>query len=130
MIVSLFVEDLLNSRAVQLFTRQRIEPVLSDFAVAEFASSVARRVRTGDLSKSDAEIVFGDLDRWATRHERIETTSADIRAAEALIRRLDLPLRTPDALNVALARRVDAALATFDRQMAQAARHVALDVVE
>lgn len=52
-----------------------------------------------------------------------------MRTAQALLRRLDLPLRTPDALNIAMAQRVEAALATFDIQMARAARTLGLHVL-
>jgi predicted nucleic acid-binding protein len=38
------------------------------------------------------------------------------------LRRLDLPLKTPDAIHIAIAQRVDATLVTFDWQMAAAAR--------
>ncbi len=55
-------------------------------------------------------------------------TSADVTRADALMRRLDLPLRTPDALHIAIAERVGATLATFDVKMAAAARVIGLPV--
>jgi predicted nucleic acid-binding protein len=44
------------------------------------------------------------------------------------MRRLDLTLRTPDALHIAISGRVGATLATFDEKMAAAARVVGLPV--
>jgi predicted nucleic acid-binding protein len=44
------------------------------------------------------------------------------------LRRLDLTLRTPDALNIAIAQRAGAAMATFDARMAEAAQALGLDV--
>jgi uncharacterized protein len=52
-----------------------------------------------------------------------------LKAADAFLRRLDLPLRTPDALNVAIARRIRAELATFDTGMAKSARALGCQVV-
>jgi predicted nucleic acid-binding protein len=45
------------------------------------------------------------------------------------IRRLDLPLKAPDAIHIAIAQRVNAQLATFDQQMANAAGAVGHTVV-
>jgi predicted nucleic acid-binding protein len=52
----------------------------------------------------------------------VQTTASDIASAAAFIRRLDLNLRAPDAINIAIADRVGAALATFDERMAASAR--------
>jgi uncharacterized protein len=51
-----------------------------------------------------------------------KTTASDIASAASFIRRLDLNLRAPDAINIAIADRIGAALATFDDRMAAAAR--------
>lgn len=129
-LVALLSNDALTDRAELIWSRPFPVAIVSDFAGAEFASVVSRRVRTGDLQRQAASTIFDRFDSWLAASERVETTSADIRAAEAMMRRLDLPLRTPDALNIALAQRVQAALATFDRQMAAAARALGLDVIE
>jgi len=60
--------------------------------------------------------------------ERIETTSADVFAAGGFIRRLDLNLRTPDAIHIAVCQRSDSVLATFDRRLAAAAENLGLAV--
>jgi predicted nucleic acid-binding protein len=56
-------------------------------------------------------------------------TSADITAAAAFLRRLDLTLRTQDALHLAIAQRVGAELLTFDRRTASAARALGTSVL-
>jgi len=69
-----------------------------------------------------ATIAFGQLDDWAARvPERASLEPRDIAHAEAMIRTLDLSLRTPDAINLALALRIAEGLATFDRQLARVA---------
>ena len=45
-----------------------------------------------------------------------------------VLRRLDLPLRTPDAINIAIAQRIDAALATFDDKMRAAATAIGVSI--
>jgi predicted nucleic acid-binding protein len=42
--------------------------------------------------------------------------------------RLDLTLRTPDAIHIAIARRLDATLVTFDQRMATNARALGMAV--
>jgi hypothetical protein len=54
--------------------------------------------------------------------QRTELAPIDIAAATTYLRRLDLPLRTPDAIHIAIALRIGATLVTFDRQMAVSAR--------
>jgi antitoxin (DNA-binding transcriptional repressor) of toxin-antitoxin stability system len=62
-----------------------------------------------------------------TRHGRPRAAqqaaiaAADVTAATAFLRRLDLNLRTPDALNLPIAQRIGPAIATFDQRMAASA---------
>ncbi len=103
--------------------------MVSDLASAEFASVLSRLVRTGDVLPSNATIAFGLLDRWkAQMTMAAETRSADVLTAENLIRRLEFSLRTPDALHVALALRLGAALVTFDRKLERDARSLGVQI--
>jgi predicted nucleic acid-binding protein len=95
---------------------------VSDFAKAEFASAIARRVRMNELTSEEARTAFSAIDVWSARATRsIAVSPTDIAAASAFLRRLDLPLRTPDAINIAIAERAVCTLFTFDRKMAEAA---------
>ncbi len=128
-LVALLTNDPLTARADTFLRKGNPILVLSDFAAAEFASALARRVRSGEIAIEDARAAFSTLDAWAARAtQRVETTAADVKAAEAALRRLDLTLRTPDALNIAIAQRVDAVLATFDGKMASSARTLGTEV--
>jgi predicted nucleic acid-binding protein len=129
LLVSVIVPDAMSPRAHAFLTGHRPTLLVSDFGAAEFVSAVARRVRTGELTENHARAAFAALDAWiGPRGRRLATTSADIVRADALLRRLDLPLRTPDALHIAIAERHRASLATFDRQMTEAAKAVGLTV--
>lgn len=129
-LVSLFAPDTLSARADALLRSSSEAVIVSDFAMVEFASSISRRVRMGETSRAEAGMIFDALDDWCVRIvQRAETEAADMRAASGLLRRLDLSLRTGDALNIAIARRLDAALATFDNKMADCARKLGLRVL-
>jgi uncharacterized protein len=53
---------------------------------------------------------------------------ADLRQAERFLRRLDLPLRAPDAIHIAITQRLDLELATFDERMADCAKRLGVKV--
>lgn len=121
-VVALFVEDALSARAETYLRAVEDTIFISDFAAAEFASAVARRVRMGEVAGRDARTAFANFDIWTGRAaRRIETVPSDMLAAGAMLRRLDLTLRTPDALHIAMAQRTAAVLATFDGKMAECA---------
>ena len=122
-LVALLTDDAFTLRADALLRANASVVIVSDFAAAEFASVIARHVRIGDITPNDARIAFSTFDAWTARAtQRTETKAADVTAAEAFLRRLDLALRTPDAVNIAIAQRVGATLATFDHKMIASAR--------
>jgi uncharacterized protein len=130
-LVALFTKDPLTARADRVLRAQMPAVIVSDFAAAEFASAVARRVRTGDLTVNEARATFETFDIWTARAaRRAETGPADVAAASFLLRRLDLTLRTPDAVNIAIAQRMGAKLLTFDDKMAASASALGVEVVE
>jgi predicted nucleic acid-binding protein len=128
-LVALFVIDPASARAAGFLASHPAIILVSDFGAAEFSSAVARRVRMRDLTREDALLAFEHFDAWTTRAAgRREITTADIGAADQTLRRLDVNLRTPDALHIAIAQRLDATLVTFDRGMAAAARALGMAV--
>ncbi|MCJ2135403.1 type II toxin-antitoxin system VapC family toxin [Methylobacterium sp. J-026] len=128
--VALLTDDPLTARADALFRALAPIPVVSNFAAAEFASALGRRVRTSEIAAERARRAFADLDGWSdTVAERVDLDPTDVAAAASFLRRLDITLRTPNALNIALCRRVSATLATFDDKMAAVARTLGLPVV-
>lgn len=64
----------------------------------------------------------------ATR--RVASASDDAKYAESLLRGLDVPLLTPDALNLAIVQRLGCDLATFDIKMASVAKRLGLAVLD
>ena len=129
-VVALLTLDPHSLRAEILVERQGRDLVLSDFAAAEFASVMARRVRERLLTGDEADAACAALDRWAASEAApLDTTGSDIRRAGVFLRRRDLNLRTQDAVHIALAERRGATLATFDAGMARAARTLGIAVV-
>lgn len=98
------------------------ELLVSDFAAAEVASALSRLIRIGRLQAGEAMACLADFDIWRAAMTTVaEIHAADVRLAGVYVRRFDLALRAPDALHLAIARRLGVALVTLDRRMAAAA---------
>ena len=130
-LVALFVLDPLNGRADKAMRSLRDDLIVSNLSVAEFSAAIARRVRMRDLSGSEARTAFTQFDAWCAGYTRtMEMEGSDVTAATGWMRRLDLPLRTPDALHIAIAQRTGCRLLTFDRTMVKVARTLGLAVAK
>jgi predicted nucleic acid-binding protein len=130
-LVSLFANDTMTARAEAFLRTHPSGLIVSDFVAAEFASAIARKVRIQALTADDARAAFATFDAWtAEKSERVHTVAADVDLATALLRRLDLTLRTPDAINIAITQRIRAELLTFDRQMAADAKTLGTKVTD
>ena len=110
----------------------RDDVLVSDMAVTEIVSAIARRLRQGSLAREAARrlqhAIIGRLDEGVYR--RVELTREVHRRAEHFLLSLpETPLRAADALHLALATSARAAsLASFDARLAAAARAVGLAV--
>lgn len=128
-ILPILVKEPASSLVDAFMTTTDRELLVSDFAAAEVASALSRLVRVGRLQASDGAACLIDFDVWrAGMTLPAEIHAVDVRVADAHVRRFDLGLRAPDALHLAIARRLDATLITLDRRLASAAREVGLAV--
>lgn len=130
-LVALFADDPFAARADAFMDANLLVLNVSDFAAAEFASAMARQVRMKQISSREARMAFSTFDTWTARAtQRPHISQSDVASAEGLLRRLDLPLRAPDALHIAIAQRIGATLVTFDAKMGASARAVGIEVAE
>ena len=106
--------------------------IVSDFAAAEFC---VRDRSTGphrELPPDEARIALADFDAVVaiTALDGSRSPQSMSRAPRHYVRRLDLPLRTPDAIHIAVAQRLGATLVTFDRAHGAAARTLGVAVAD
>jgi predicted nucleic acid-binding protein len=129
-LASLFIDtDVFASRAKTFFLQADDVLIVSDFAAAEFASVLARLTRMNQIQESRTRAIFDAFDIWRARFaDEEEAVPSDLLAATTIIRRLDLNLRAPDAINLAIALRLAASVATFDRRMAHNAQALGITV--
>lgn len=105
------------------------ELLISEFAAAEVASGLSRLVRMKSMTREDAVARLSDFEIWrAATSTPVELHAADARLAYAYVRRFDLMLRAPDALHLAVVRRLDATLLTLDRRLVRVAGELGIAV--
>ncbi|HEY4114778.1 MAG TPA: type II toxin-antitoxin system VapC family toxin [Rhizomicrobium sp.] len=130
-VVPFFLPDAFNARAEAFLLSGPAGLVLSDFVRTEFASVVGLRVRTKEIGRSEARAAFSNFDVWSKKRiTAVQIDPIDIEVAEGWLRRLDLTLRAPDAINLAVAKRLGATLATFDNKMASCATTLGLPLIK
>jgi predicted nucleic acid-binding protein len=129
-VVPLFLPDPFVARTKVYLSTNPSDVIVGDFVSAEFASVVGIRLRTGALTIAAAREAFADFYDWVRNYAtQVATQNSDVLSAQTMLRRLDLVLRTPDAISLAIARRLGAELATFDIRMADCARALGVPVV-
>jgi len=103
--------------------------LISEFAAAEVASGLSRMVRMGRLDSAGAIRRLDDFETWrAADAVSVDFQPSDARLAYTYVRRFELALRAPDALHLAMARRLGATMVTLDRRMARAATELGVAV--
>lgn len=127
-LVPLFVSEV-HTESARALLAARPEVVVSDLTTVEFASALSRLVRMSLLEGPAAQAAFANLDVWVARAAtRLNVESGDVRAAEAMLRTLDVPLTAPDVLHIAIATRAGAELATLDARMPEVAGRLGVRV--
>jgi predicted nucleic acid-binding protein len=124
-----------KSERLDAFLRGRLGLMISELAITEVLSAVARRKREGELRPELAneirDAVLADADSGS--FARLHLDPAVHREAERLLLATasSLPLRTLDALHLALAFSGAAThVLTFDRRMREAAVQSGLNVID
>jgi len=99
------------------------EIVLSDLAMTELASALARRARERLLTGAEAKRLYGHAERVVTACRLVECTPpVQRRAARLLLTSKQVRLRTLDAMHLALAIESDVStLVTYDPRLREAA---------
>jgi len=97
--------------------------VISDWVVAEFASALSIKIRTGALNIADRMRVAGIFARLRTDSLVVLSVTRDhFITAGQFAEQFSLGLRAADALHVAITAGHGATLCTLDRRLAEAAR--------
>ncbi|MBI1864453.1 MAG: type II toxin-antitoxin system VapC family toxin [Nitrospirae bacterium] len=121
-----------HSQRVQTFLLGIPQPAVSWLTETEIASAMARKVREGSLPRTQA------VEIWSLFHShlvegyfwRLPVASEHYELAASWIASFKIPLRTLDALHLAVAVFERLPLATLDRSLVKAARTIGAKIVE
>jgi uncharacterized protein len=106
-------------------------PVVSDLGEVELVAAVARKVRHGELGRTDAERIkaafFSHLE--GSFYTRSPLERRHFRQAREWIGSIEAPLRSLDALHLAVVLTLGLPLATADEAQARGAAELGLPVV-
>ena len=118
-VAAYYVSESFSTQAQAIYETQAALAI-SDFVELEFFSALSSVCR-GDLERSHVERVAGlFLEHLAGGwYTRIHLNAEHYSAARRFIATFDLPLKSPDALHLAVSTAEDLSLVTADRQLAR-----------
>jgi uncharacterized protein len=132
-LAKLYVPEI-HSDEVDAYLRGKVGLLISELAVTEVLSAIGRRKREGDLSSAMANRIRDALlaDAESGAFARLHLEPAVHRVAERLLlATTSVPLRTLDALHLALAFSGGAThLLTFDTSLREAALQAGLNAID
>lgn len=127
-IVPLFVEEDSSERML-VWLETGVSVTLSDWSVAEVSSALSLHVRRENLDPEERDEAETRLNAWLDDSvPPVDVRPQDIIAARTMLHRHP-KLRTPDALHLAIVRRLGCDLATYDDDLAQAATRDGIRVI-
>jgi uncharacterized protein len=128
-LVSMFLTDA-HTAAMDQWIEQNTHPLyVSQLGSVEFASALSIRLRRHDLTHADASKHLANYDHWlGNTAQTVQLMPTDFDHGEKLVRRFELKLRGPDALQVAVCKRLGATMVTFDAALSNAMTVLGLTV--
>lgn len=122
-LVAYYLPEALSGKIQKLLTRQS-GAAISPLVETELLSALSRKVRTGELSESDARRVAAlfDVHICDAVFEMVHIHPREYRLARDWLATFSTPLRPLDALHLAAAFSNDLELVTADEAMASAGK--------
>jgi predicted nucleic acid-binding protein len=113
-----------RSTRVQHLLSRIDRPIISPLVEIELYCVTARKVRSGEISKSTGQRIFTEFKRHVAegRFDVVPIEAGEYAFARRCIEEMSTLLRAVDALHLATAAAHDIVLITADRDLAQAAK--------
>jgi uncharacterized protein len=119
-----------SSDTVEQLFQQYAPLIISELSEVELISALSRRVRMGDIDRADAGAIAAqfqaDLD--AAFYQRVPVVTHHYTVAKQWMQQFDTPLRTLDALHLAIASELAIPLVTADIGLARSAASLSVAV--
>jgi len=118
------------SEKVEKIVVRADHPCISSLTEVELASAISRKIREKNLSPEDGNKIFNQFQTHLKEslYRLIAIEDRHFQTAKNWILQFAVPLKTLDALHLAIAAEGDLTLLTADIQMAKSAKHFGIDV--
>jgi len=115
---------------VEELLRQQTNPIVSELTEVEFHSAIAMKVRQRELPQAQAFQVIAEFQKHLDSRlfTRLSLDSRHFQLAKTWLSQLQWPLRSLDALHLAIVDIAKAQLVTADQAMAKTATSLGLQV--
>lgn len=106
-------------------------PCISSLNEVELASAISRKIREKNLSREDGNKIFNQFQTHLKEslYRLITVEDRHYQTAKNWILQFAVPLKTLDALHIAIAAENDLTLLATDRQLIISAKHFGINVV-
>ena len=114
------------THAVESLLARTAQPIISPLSEVEFASAVSRKVRMRELGRSDGGRIVSLFQRQIIDglYSMAPVEPRHFTLARQWLEQFSAPLRTLDALHLAISFSNDAKLVTADRHLADSAKYL------
>ena len=119
-----------NSPAAEKIILHSENPAISDLTELELVSALSRKIREKSITREDGRKSIAMFQSHVSQElfKKITVEQEHFQIARAWIAQFTKPLRTLDALHLAIATAQKALFFTSDLQLAKAARHFGISV--
>jgi uncharacterized protein len=114
------------SHSVEELFQQSQTLIISELSEVELMSALSRRVRMKEIEREDAIAIVNQFQMHITSgpYQRLPITTQHYESAKSWIQHFDTPLRTLDALHLAVANEQEVPLITADVGLARSAANL------
>ncbi len=119
-----------NSPAAEKIILHSKSPAISDLTELELASALSRKIREKSITREDGRKIIALFQSHVSQglFQKIAVEQEHFQIARAWIAQFTTPLRTLDALHLAIAHTQKALFFTSDLLLVKAARHFGISV--
>jgi len=121
-----------GSDAVEEFLLKLKRPIISSLTEVELVSALARKIREKDLSITDGNKIFTEFQSHLKQSyfKRIAIEDSHYHTAIHWIAQFATPLRTLDALHLAVVAESGLTMITADKQLKSSAKYFGLEALD